>query len=238
MSAVIVCRNGSSVEAVCHCPQTCGFMGACMHAWWHAMVLYRMGTCVFSLVCLGDGGLECRMMWKCELEWKQRRGRSSFHTFLKNVRDNIAVILLHLFPFFQHCTLSKCNSGHLLLMQTEGFQLLSKHLRKKDKRWLLIIIKKRRARPETKRSGADHTLNEVTSRLPVSRLVLHCLPQGETLLLFTSPPACRSCMTQPPTWRSSRLTKRSALFLTLKPEPLFSATWLTFSRLLFASVLH
>lgn len=138
------------------------------------------------------------------------------------------------FPFFPQCTLSNCYSGQLLLKQIESFQLLLKHLRKKDRRWLLLIIKKR-ARPKAKRSGADHTLNQVTSRLPVTRLVLHCLPHEETLLLFTSPPACRSCMTQPLTWRSSRLAERSALFLTLKPEPFFSATWLTSYRLLFAA---
>lgn len=55
----------------------------------------------------------------------------------------------------------------------------------------------------------------MTSRLPVTRLILHCLPQEETLLLFTSPPACWSCVTQPPTWRSAHLAERSALFLTL-----------------------
>lgn len=60
------------------------------------------------------------------------------------------------FLFFRQCTLSNCYSGHLLLKQIESFQLLLKHLRKKDRRWLLLIIKKEGKTKNKKLRGRSH----------------------------------------------------------------------------------
>lgn len=112
------------------------------------------------------------------------------HIFEESLRQHLQSFFFITFSFFQECSLSNYYSGQLLLKRSDFFELFPKHRSKKDKRWLLIMIKKKRGQDwKQKASGADHTLNEVTSRLPGTRLILHCLPHAETLLLFTSPTA-------------------------------------------------